>query len=126
MNEPDIDNKQTDAEMNSSIKWIAIREDDLKTIEEIGDRLDVEKIPYQIDLAPGCKKGSCSLTYLLLVAENNTQSALLVIENYFIELHPEFQISKDLEEQGKCPACSFDNGHNAKTCADCGLQLIIE
>ena len=44
-NEPDIDNKQTDTEMNSSIKWFAIREDDLKTIEEIGDRLAVEKIP---------------------------------------------------------------------------------
>jgi len=124
--EPELELIPTDAEMNSSIKWVTIREDSLKTIREIGDKLTVENIPHLVDLAPGCKNGSCALTYLLIVPEDQAQNGLLVIENYFIELHPELQKSKDLEKQGKCPACGFDNGHHAAICADCGLQLIVE
>lgn len=125
-NETETEQTQTDAEMKPSINWVAIREDSLKTVQEIADQLASENIPHQIDLAPGCKNGSCSLKYLLMVPAEQAQKGLLVIENYFIALHPEFQIAKELEAQGKCPACGFDNGHNAKTCGDCGLELIIE
>jgi len=111
---------------NVNIKWVVIREDSLKTIREIGERLTVEDIPHQVNLAPGCRNGSCALSYTLSVPEEQAKQGLLVIENYFIELHPEIKKSKELEEQGKCPACGFDNGHNAKTCEDCGLQLIVE
>ncbi|MES0489579.1 MAG: hypothetical protein ABUK01_06295 [Leptospirales bacterium] len=111
---------------NVKIKWVVIKEDSLKTIREIGDMLTVEDIPHQVNLAPGCSNGSCALKYTLSVPEEQDKRGLLVIENYYMELHPEFQISKELEEQGKCPACGFDNGFNAKICADCDLQLIVE
>jgi len=113
-------------ESDSSMKWVAIREDNLKTIREIGDKLTDKNVLHKIDLAPGCKNGSCALSYILIVPEDQVKSGLLVIDDYFISLHPEFKIAKELEEQGKCPACGFDNGHNVTTCADCGLQLIIE
>ena len=108
------------------MKWTVIREDSLKTIREIGELLTVEDIAHQVNLAPGCSNGSCALRYNLLVPEEQAEGGMLVTENYFMKLHPEFKKSKELEEQGKCPACGFDNGHNAKTCADCGLQLIVE
>ncbi|MDH5719860.1 MAG: hypothetical protein OEZ13_04470 [Spirochaetia bacterium] len=117
---------QVDIKDNSSIKWVAIREDSLKTIREIADKLTDKNILHEINLSPGCKNGSCALKYILIVPEDQVKNGLLVIDDYFISLHPEFKKSKELEEQGKCPACGFDNGHNVKTCADCGLQLIIE
>ena len=117
---------QTSNTTDSSVKWVAIRNDSLKTIREIAERISDEKIPHQINLAPGCKNGSCALTYILVVPEEQTHKGHQIIENYFLELHPEFQISKDLEEQGKCPACGFANIENSKTCSDCGLQLIME
>ncbi|MDH5718412.1 MAG: hypothetical protein OEZ22_12360 [Spirochaetia bacterium] len=117
---------QVYTDSDSSIKWFAIREDSLKTIREIANKLSDKNIPHKVNLAPGCKNGSCALKYILIVPEDQVKNGLLVVEDYFISLHPEFKKSKELEEQGKCPACGFDNGHNAAICADCGLQLIVE
>lgn len=113
-------------EFDPSVKWVAIREDSLKTIREIEKKLAFENISHKVSLAPGCKNGSCSLTYILMVPEPQAQIGLLVVEKYFLDLFPELKTGKDLEEQGKCPACGFENNPGATTCADCELPFIVE
>ena len=112
--------------MRLTIKWVSIREDSLKTINEIADRLTDADIPNQVNLAPGCSTGSCSLRYIVVVPQEQVPLGIKIVEDYFLQLHPELQKSRELEEQGKCPACGYDNGHDARVCADCGLALIIE
>ena len=51
---------------------------------------------------------------------------LVNIDEYYMELHPEIRESQELVDQGRCPACGYHVGTDARECPDCGLRLIIE
>ncbi len=107
-------------------EWVVIKEEAQEWVQKLSDMLSGNNIPSRIALAPGCSAGSCGCTFLLLVAQNDVQTALVNIEEYYMELHPEIRESQEWVDQGRCPACGHHVGTDAKECSDCGLLLIIE
>jgi len=59
-------------------------------------------------------------------SKEEAESAAKCIDEYTKEIHPELKKSEELAAQGKCPACGFEVGFDAKECSDCGLLLVIE
>ena len=104
---------------------VAIREGDLKWMNELYAVLIDSGIPCAVYADPGCKKGCCGDTCRLLVSSQDVERAHERIEAYFGEVHPEVRASNDLVDQGKCPACGSPVGSGAIACPDCGLTLLI-
>jgi hypothetical protein len=104
---------------------VAVREGDLRWIEELSGVLIDSGIPCRVDADPTCRKGCCGAACRLLVSEKDAGGANARIEAYFSEVHPEIRASQDLISQGKCPACGHSVEPAAVECPDCGLTLLI-
>jgi hypothetical protein len=104
---------------------VKIREGDKKWIGELYHALIDAGIPCTISADAGCNKGCSADTRYLLVSKADAEKAHVRIEEYYTEVHPEVQASKELESQGKCPACGSPVGPDAQECPDCGLILLI-
>ncbi len=105
---------------------VAIKEGDKDWIMELHRVLIEKGHPCRVAISPGCAPGKCGETFLLLVPQEEAESALKCINEYNYEVHPELKASDELAAEGKCPACGFDAGVAAKECPDCGLLLVIE
>lgn len=103
---------------------VVVREGDLKWMGELYTVLIDSGIPCTI-LAGGCNTGRCRDTHRLLVSSQDAEKAHERIEEYYTEIHPEIQASKEMLRQGKCPACGSPTGSDAVVCPDCGLTLLI-
>ncbi|MCP5003354.1 MAG: hypothetical protein GY941_05290 [Planctomycetes bacterium] len=117
--------KTPESEENSE-EWVVIREDTQDWTTELADMLTEKEIPTLLTLAPGCSAGSCGCKFHLMVTRENVQEALENIDEYYLITHPELRVSKEWEDQDRCPACGHHVGKNAKECPDCGLLLIVE
>lgn len=106
-------------------KVVAVREGDLKWMRELESVLARSGIPCAVISDPSCGK-SCRGTYSIVVPPEDAGRAQDRIEEYFMELHPELRTSRELQNEGRCPACSSPVGAHDRVCADCGLTLIIE
>ncbi len=102
-----------------------VRAGSLKWIDELFKVLIDSGIPCVVNADAGCNKGGCRDTYQLLVSPENVEKANERIEEYCMEIHPEIKDSKELINQGKCPACSCAVDSEAVECPDCGLTLLI-
>lgn len=104
---------------------VAVREGDKQWIGELYDVLIDSGIPCVITADAGCSKGCSPDTRKLLVTAHDAERANARIEEYYAEVHPEIQASKEMVSQGKCPACGSPVDPAAIECPDCGLPLII-
>lgn len=107
-------------------EWVAIREEGKEGIRELSDVLSSNGIPSQIALAPGCSTGKCGCRYLLLVTKRDVHAAHDCIEEFHTQMYPEIKTAQEWESQGKCPACGYRVGTDAKECPDCGLVFMSE
>ncbi|MCF6149671.1 MAG: hypothetical protein E3K37_13540 [Candidatus Kuenenia sp.] len=112
--------------MENNNEWIAIREDGKEGIRELSNVLSGADIESRVTIAPGCSTGKCGCKYLLLVTRKDAQAAHACIEEFHVGKYPEIKTSQEWEAEGKCPACGYCVGEDAKECPDCGLLLIIE
>ncbi len=104
---------------------VVVREGDKKWMEELYQVLIDSDIPCLITADAGCNKGCSADTRRLLVSSQDVEKANELIEEYYSEVHPEVQASKEMVSQGKCPACGSPVGDDAVECPDCGLTLLI-
>ena len=104
---------------------VVAREGDLNWMRELYHILIDSGIPCAIHADDGCKKGSCKGTHQLLVSSQDAEKAKERIEEYYAEIHPEIQASREMVRKGKCPACASPVSSNAVKCPDCGLTLLI-
>jgi hypothetical protein len=104
---------------------VVVREGDLKWMRELYSVLIDSGIPCMISGDDGCNKGCCGDKLRLLVSSQDVEMANQRVEEYYAEIHPEIQASKDMISQGKCPACSCTVGSDAVECPDCGLTLLM-
>jgi hypothetical protein len=104
---------------------IAVREGDLKWIDELFQVLINAGIPCVVHADTGCKKGCCGHPYRLLVSSKDVEKANERIEEHHMKIHPEIQASHELISQGKCPACGSQVSSDVVKCPDCGLTLLI-
>lgn len=104
---------------------VALREGDVRWIDELHRVLIDSGIPARIHSDPGCRKGCRGNTCRLLVSQQEAQRADERIEEYFAEIHPEVRASREMISQGKCPACGSSVGPAELECPDCGLTLLI-
>lgn len=106
-------------------KPVAVREGDVRWIDELQRVLIDSGIPSKIHSDPGCGKGCGGNTCRLLVSQQEAARAHERIEEYFAEIHPEVRASQEMISQGKCPACGSTVGPAEVECPDCGLTLLI-
>lgn len=104
---------------------VVVREGDLNWMSELKTVLLDSGIPCMLHSDAGCRKGCCGDTWRLKVSPEDLERAQESIEEYLMELDPEFRTSKELIGQGKCPACGSPVGTDARDCPDCGLPLLI-
>jgi len=104
---------------------VAVREGDLNWMTELRTVLIDSGIPCTIHFAAGCKKGCCGDKCRLAVLSEDLERAQESIEEYLMEINPEFRASKKLLSDGKCPACGSPVGTGDRECCDCGLPLLI-
>jgi hypothetical protein len=104
---------------------VAVREGELRWVEELYEVLVGAGIPCGIHADPTCGKGCCGAACQLLVSGKDAAAANARIEAYFSEVHPEIRASQELVSQGKCPACGHTVGPAEIECPDCGLTLLI-
>ncbi len=104
-------------------EWVAIREEGPEVIRELSDLLTRSGISWRVVLAPGCGTGKCGCRYILLTAKNHARAAHDCIEEFHTQQYPEIKTAQEWEAQGKCPACGYSVGPDAKECPDCGLAL---
>lgn len=107
-------------------EWVVLKEDRKEVIQELTPLLFELGIPSKMILSPGCKAGACSAKCVLLVMKKNARAAHTSIEEYYMKKYPEIKVSQEWEAEGKCPACGYHIGANAKECPDCGLVLLFE
>lgn len=107
-------------------EWVVIKEEGQEWIRELSHMLSEEGISSRIALAPGCSAGQCGCQFHLLVNKKDVQAAIVSIDEYYMELHPEIRESQEWADQGRCPACGHHVGTDTTECPDCGLQFIIE
>ena len=105
---------------------VAIKEGEKGVISELHHMLADRGYASRVILSPDCAPGKCGETFLLLLPEDDAESALRVIDEYNHAMYPEIKLSEQLTAQGKCPACGFNAGAEARECPDCGLMLAIE
>ena len=104
---------------------VAVREGDLKWLDELYNVLINAGIPCVVSNDDGCGKKCCGSSLRLLVSAQNAEEANELIERYYAEVHPEIQVSQELVGQGKCPACGSPVAPDTVECMDCGLTLLI-
>ena len=104
---------------------VVVREGDKKWMEELYCVLIDFGIPCLITADAGCDKGCSADTRRLLISSQDVEKANERIEEYYTEVHPEVQASKEMVRQGKCPACGSPVDSDAVECQDCGLTLLI-
>ena len=104
---------------------VKVREGDLGWMSELRAVLLDACIPCMLHSDTGCGKGCCGDTWQLKVSPEDLERAQERIEEYLMELDPEFRTSKELIGEGKCPACGSPVGADARDCPDCGLPLLI-
>lgn len=106
--------------------WVEIRHDAKGWIDELSELLIEGGVPARVELAEGCRAGSCGAQYRLLVPGIAADDAMQMIEDYFVEMHPEAGQADEWATEGKCPACGHLVDAAMKECPDCGLALKIE
>jgi hypothetical protein len=104
---------------------VVVREGDMDWLRELREVLLDAGIPCAVHSDAGCKKGCCGGECRLVVSSDDLERARERIEEYYMEVSPEFRASKELLNEGKCPACGSSVGTGARECQDCGLPLII-
>ena len=104
---------------------VAVRDGDLKWMDELYHVLIDTGIPCTVSADTGCKKGCCGNPYKLLVSSRDAERAIMKIEEYCRTIHPELESSEKMLSQGKCPACSSPVKADSIECPDCGLTLLI-
>lgn len=104
---------------------VVVREGDLGWMTELRTVLIDAGIPCAVHSDAGCKKGCCGSECRLTVSSEDLERARDAIEEYLMEVNPEFRTSKELISEGKCPACGSPVGADDQECRDCGLPLII-
>lgn len=104
---------------------VAVREGDLNWMSELKAVLLDAGIPCRLHTDSGCRKGCCSDTWRLKVSPQDLERAQECIEEYLMELDPEFRTARELLGEGKCPACGTPVAPEVSTCPDCGLPLLI-
>ncbi len=104
---------------------VMVREGDLDWLAELQTVLIDTGIPCEILSDAGCKKACCGDKCRLVVSPEDLERAQESIEDYFMEIDPEFRTSKKLMSEGKCPACGSSVGKVAQECPDCGLPLLV-
>ncbi|MBI5639593.1 MAG: hypothetical protein HZA17_04120 [Nitrospirae bacterium] len=102
-----------------------VREGDLDWVSELRAVLIDAGVPCTIRSEAGCKKGCCGNTCRLVVSSDDAERAQETIEEYFMEVDPEFRASNELIREGKCPACGSPVSTARRECHDCGLPLLI-
>jgi len=122
----EIRERQRRFEEEDAQEAVAIRQDRKSWILELHQVLIAKGYSSRVTVSPGCTPGACSETFLLIVPKEEAESAAKCIDEYAKEIHPELRKSKELASQGKCPACGYNVGFDAKECSDCGLLLVIE
>ena len=105
---------------------VAIKEGEKGVISELHHMLADRGYASRVIISPDCAPGKCGETFLLLLPEDDAESALRVIDEYNHAMYPEMKLSEQLSALGKCPACGFNAGTEARECPDCGLLLAIE
>ena len=104
---------------------VAVREGEVRWLSELYQVLITSGIASKIHSDPSCG-GSCrGNTCQLLVSRSEAEKAHLRIEDYFAEVHPEVQESRESMSEGKCPACGSAVASDEAECHDCGLVLLI-
>lgn len=104
---------------------VAVREGDLNWMSELRTVLVDSGIPCAVRSDTGCGKSCCG-TCRLVVSRSDVARAQELIEEYFMEIHPEMRASRELLREGKCPACGSPVGAGDHACPDCGLVLVVE
>ncbi|MDH4099434.1 MAG: zinc ribbon domain-containing protein [Nitrospirota bacterium] len=107
-------------------EWVEIRQDAQGWVRELSEMLSGHGVPSRVKLADGCKPGGCGSQYRLLVPRDAAHDALAMINDYFVEMHPEAGQSDEWALEGKCPACGHPVDADATECPDCGLALASE
>lgn len=103
---------------------VVVREGDLDWLKELYNVLIDASIPCVIHI-DRCKKGCSSHAHQLLVSESDAGRATELVEEHLMRLHPEMQASKDMSDEGRCPACGSPVNPDSVECPDCGLRLLI-
>lgn len=103
-----------------------IKEDRMALIKELNKMLLKSGVPSKMVTCDGCDTGKCGTTYQLLVNKNDTEQANKLIDEYFLEIHPEIKESVEWGNEGRCPACGYHLGIDTEKCPDCGLLIVIE
>jgi hypothetical protein len=104
---------------------VVVRQGEMKWIDELYQVLIESKVPCRVLADPSCGGNCRGGTWGLAVSRGDAERAVQRIEEYFIEVHPEAQVSQDRMSQGQCPACGSDVDPSAVECPDCGLTLLI-
>ncbi|MBA4373916.1 MAG: hypothetical protein C0402_13790 [Thermodesulfovibrio sp.] len=112
-------------EQKSVENAVVVREGDLGWMSELRTVVLNAGIPCMLYSDAGCGKGCGGDTWRLKVSPEDLEKAQESIEEYLMELDPEFRIAKDLIGEGKCPACGSPVGSEVRDCPDCGLPLLI-
>ncbi|MDH4231727.1 MAG: zinc ribbon domain-containing protein, partial [Nitrospirota bacterium] len=102
-----------------------VREGDMDWLRELREVLIDAGIPCAVYSDAGCKKGCCGGECRLVVSSDDLERARERIEEYYMEVSPEFRASHDLLEEGRCPACGSSVAAGDRECRDCGLPLLI-
>lgn len=104
---------------------VVVREGGLDWMRELRAVLIDAGIFCAVHSDAGCKKGCCGTTCRLLVQSEDLERARERIEEYYMEVSPEFRASNKLISEGKCPACGSPVDSGERECRDCGLALLI-
>ena len=109
------------------VEPVVVRQNNLPRIDELYKALIAAGIPCQVHENPAMAGGGgCGgAIWSLVVSRADAEKAVQRIEDYQVELHPELGLARDLQSQGKCPACGSEVGPEAAECPDCGLTLLI-
>jgi hypothetical protein len=104
---------------------VAVREGDVRWMEELLQALTAAGIPCRLHADAGCATGCRGNTCKLLVSRRDGPRAHERCEEYFSEVHPEARASQEMMSQGKCPACGSAVDPGLAECPDCGLTLFV-
>lgn len=104
---------------------VSVKEGDLNWIDELYNVLINASIPCVIHADTCCKKGCSGNPYRLLVSASDAEKAVVLIEEHYVKVYPEFRESRERISEGKCPACSSPVNPDSVECPDCGLTLTI-
>jgi len=104
---------------------VVVREGDLDWMTELKTVLIDSGISCFLHFDDSCRKGCCGDKCHLMVSSEDLERAQECIEEYLIEVSPEFRASKELINEGRCPACGSPVATDVQECPDCGLPLLI-